>query len=266
MRYQAALRPDYAVVLSGEAHLGRRMGEGKAKRVRRRRRGKKGGRVTRRLLLAILAIPLAYLFAALVGSLVPVNSGWTEPDEGITIYVADNGIHADIVMPARVGGLDWWSVVPPSDAGTLFETAPEWVAFGSGEQKVYLETPTWWDIRLGTIWAALTGSRRVMHVEWVDDPSYAAREIRLRPEEYRRLWAAIRADFELGRDGRPVRIDHPGYGCCDAFYWAGGRFSALSTCNTWAARMLRVAGVEASLWPPFVQGMVWRYRKASYNT
>jgi hypothetical protein len=31
MRYQAALRPDYAVVCDGEAHLGRRMGEGKAK-------------------------------------------------------------------------------------------------------------------------------------------------------------------------------------------------------------------------------------------
>ena len=233
--------------------------------MRRRRKGRTGRRIARRIALVLLAIPLAYLAAALIGSLVPVNRGWEEPEQGITIYLADNGIHTDIIMPARVGSLDWGPIVPKSDTAAA-PAAARWVAFGSGEQKVYLETPTWWDIRPATIWAALTGSRRVMHVEWVADAAYAKREIRLRPEEYRRLWAAIRSDFELGRDGRPVRIDHPGYGCCDAFYWAGGRFSALSTCNTWAARMLRVAGVQASLWPPFVQGMVWRYRKAGQST
>ena len=84
-----------------------------------------------------------------------------------------------------------------------------WVAFGSGEERVYLETPRWRDITPRTIWSALTGGKRVMHVEWVADPAYAVREIRLRPEEYRRLWAAIRADFG-GRE--PQRIDHPGYG------------------------------------------------------
>jgi len=26
---------------------------------------------------------------------------------------------------------------------------------------------------------------------------------------------------------------------------------------------MRVAGVKASIWPPFVQGFVWRYRKVS---
>jgi len=239
------------------------MGEGKAKRVRRRRRRKPRTLLVRRVALAILAVPLAYLLAALVGSLVPVNRQWVEPDSGITIYLADNGIHTDIVMPQRAAGLDWWSVFPPSDMGILYEVAPKWIAFGSGEERVYLNTPTWWDITPATIWAALTGSQRVNHVEWVASPSYAVREIRLRPEEYRRLWAAIRADFQLDSNGRPVRVDHPGYGCCDAFYWSGGRFSALNTCNTWTADKLRLAGIETSLWSPFVQGLLWRYRKTS---
>lgn len=216
----------------------------------------------RRAVFAVLAIPALYLLAALIGSLVPVNRGWTEPDDGITIYIANNGIHSDIVMPDRAAGLDWTPFVPKKDF-----TAPspdaKWVAFGSGEERVYLETPRWQDIRPGTIWSALTGGRRVMHVEWIANPDYMDRAIRLRPEEYRRLWAAVRADFKLNADSKPERIDHPGYGRSDAFYWANGKFHALKTCNSWAADRLRLAGVKTSLWPPFAQGLNWRYRRIS---
>jgi uncharacterized protein (TIGR02117 family) len=240
------------------------MGEGKPKRsrsgMRRARRALVG-----RILTFLLAFPAAYMAATLVGSFVPVNLSWTEPAQGITVYLADNGIHTDIIMPAKADGLDWAPFVPRSDTAST-PALSRWVAFGSGEERVYLDTPTWWDIRPGTIWAALTGSRRVMHVEWIGDPSYAVREIRLRPEEYRRLWAAIRADFRLDRDGHPVRIEHPGYDCCDAFYWGSGRFNALKTCNSWTADKLRLAGVKTSLWPPFAPGLVWRYRKTRQST
>ena len=229
---------------------------------RRRRKTKRWGRWAA---LALGAAPALYLLAALLGSLIPVNRGWHEPDKGITIYLADNGIHADIIMPAIAEGLDWRPLLPKRD----FAAAPpaaQWVAFGSGEKRVYLETPRWRDIKPKTVWSALTGGERVMHVEWVGERRYAAREIRLRPHEYRRLWAAIRADFERGADGRLRHIDAPGYGCCDAFYSATGKASAVRTCNSWAANRLRLAGVKTSLWPPFVQGFVWRYRKADQST
>lgn len=231
----------------------------------RRRRKAKKAKWFGRAICAILALPALYLLAALIGSLVPVNRSWSEPAEGTTIYLADNGVHADIIMPARAQGLDWTPLLPMRDFAAAQQSA-QWVAFGSGERRVYLNTPTWWDLTPRTIWSALTGGRRVMRVEWVSDPGYAVREIRLRPEEYRRLWAAIRADFALDPKGRPRLMDHPGYGCCDAFYRARGRASAIYTCNNWAARQLRLAGVETSLWPPFVQGLVWRYRKTAQST
>ena len=103
-----------------------------------------------------------------------------------------------------------------------------------------------------------------MHVEYVPSPSYAVREIRLRPEEYRRLWAAIRADLVLDASGRPKRINHPGYGPSDAFYRATGKASAFRTCNSWVAGRLLLAGVKTSLWPPFAQGLVWRYRRQNW--
>jgi uncharacterized protein (TIGR02117 family) len=229
--------------------------------VRRRRKNKTGSWLGR-LVTALLALPALYLAAALAGSLVPVNRGWREPAEGTTIYIADNGIHADIIMPVKAQGLDWEKLIGREDFAAV-PAGAQWIAFGSGEQRVYLETPSWSDISFKTVWSALTGGKRVMHVEYVPSPYYAAREIRLRPEEYRRLFAAIRADFALGRNGRPQRLDHPGYGPADAFYRATGKANMLRTCNAIAARWLRLAGVGASLWPPFVNGLTWRYRRVA---
>jgi uncharacterized protein (TIGR02117 family) len=209
-----------------------------------------------------LTAPALYLTAALIGSIVPANRGWTEPDSGTLVYLADNGIHVDIIMPLNAHGLDWRPLIPKSDFAAV-DANDDWIAFGSGEERVYLNTPTWSDITPRTIWSALTGGNRVLHVEYVPSPYYAVRQIRLRPEEYRRLWVAIRSDFAFDRNGRPQRIDHPGYGPGDAFYRANGKASALRTCNSWAAGRLRLAGVKTSLWPPFAQGLAWRYR--SYN-
>ena len=228
---------------------------------RKRRKSK----VARRLALALAAIPALYLLAALIGSLAPVNRDWAEPDDGITVYLANNGVHADLILPAKAAGLDWRPLLPKRHFARP-DPAAQWVAFGAGERRVYLDTPRWRDITLPTIWAGLTGGERVMHVEWVGDPAYAAREIRLRPEEYRRLWQSIRAEFDLDPRARPQRIDHPGYGRSDAFYEGMGRASAINTCNSWAADRLRLAGVETSLWSPFAQGLVWRYRKADQST
>ena len=228
----------------------------------RRRRKTAAAKWLRRAVAAVVAVPLLYLTAALVGSLWPVNRHWVEPNAGTTIYIADNGVHADIVMPVRAQGLDWRPIFPARDFAAT-DPAARWIAFGSGEQRVYLDTPSWWDVTPRTLWSAIAGGRRVMHVEYVTNPAYAVREIRLRPDEYRRLWSAIRSDLELDRGGRPQRIDHPGYGPADAFYRATGKANAVRTCNNVVAGWLRPAGVKASLWPPFVSGLVWRYRRTS---
>ena len=228
---------------------------------RRQSRRNKGRRTPgRRIILTVLAIPFAYLLAALIGSLIPVNRGWTEPAVGQTIYLISNGIHTDLILPEAAQGLDWRPLFPARDFARPDPVA-RWLAFGMGEREVYLDTPRWRDIRPSTIWAAAAGGERVMHVEWVADPAWHARAIRLRPEEYRRLWASIRAGMAFDPTGKPIRIDHPGYGPSDAFYRGIGHASAINTCNTWATDMLRLAGIKTSLWSPFPQGIEWRYRK-----
>ena len=234
----------------------------RGRRLRRRRAKRKfRWRTWRGAALALAAIPAVYLIAALAGGLIPVNRGWVEPDRGITIYIADNGIHADPVLPVEAAGLDWAPLLPRSDV-TDPPAGARYIAFGAGERRVYLDTPTWADLTPRTAWAAITGGDQVMHVEHVADPTWRARELRVSPEQYRRLWAAVRASFALDSRGRPTRIDHPGYGPADAFYDGVGRASAINTCNQWVATRLRLAGVAAPLWSPFVEGLVWRYRKS----
>lgn len=226
----------------------------------RRLRKTRLGRAVGTLLTLLLLVPFAYLTAALVGSLVPANGKWREPAEGTTVYIADNGIHTDILLPVDAGGLDWKAVLPVRD-GQSMPPGATWIALGAGDEQIYLDTPSWWDLKPRTLWSALAGGRAVIHAEYVTDPSYAAREIRLRPEEYRRLWAALRASFLLDSSGRPRRINHPGYGAHDAFYEANGKASIIRTCNSWLAGRLRLAGVKASIWPPFAPGLIWRYRR-----
>ena len=214
-----------------------------------------------RLLILLVAIPAFYLTVSACLAFVPVNRNWTEPVQGDTVYLISNGIHTDLILPVAAQGLDWRPLIPRADMARP-DPAAQWLAFGMGERKVYLETPRWRDVRPGTLWAAAAGGERVMHVEWVADPAWHARAIRLRPEEYRRLWSAIRAGFKLDANGRVQRIDHPGYGPGDAFYQGVGRANAINTCNVWTTDRLRLAGVKSSLWSPFPQGFEWRYRKA----
>jgi uncharacterized protein (TIGR02117 family) len=224
------------------------------------RRKSKRNRLLRRIALAIAAVPAIYLLAALIGSLIPVNRDWNEPDDGITVYVANNGVHADLILPADTQGLDWSPLLPKRDFARPDPQA-HWIAFGAGERRVYLDTPHWRDITLSTIWSALSDGERVMHVEWVRDPAYAARAVRLRPKNI--AASGNRSERNCPRRHRPPDPHRsPGYGPDDAFYQGRGKANAISTCNVWASDRLRLAGVRTSLWTPFSTGLVWRYRKA----
>ena len=70
------------------------------------------------------------------------------------------------------------------------------------------------------------------------------RRVLLRPEEYRRLAAFVRASLKSRRRW-------PGYAAHDVFYEARGRYSAVTTCNEWTGAALRAAGVRVGRWTPF---------------
>ncbi|WP_262503859.1 TIGR02117 family protein [Sphingosinithalassobacter sp. CS137] len=211
------------------------------------------------LVLAAAALVAAYGVAALAGTLIPANPGWDEPERGIRIYIEDNGVHTGIVLPKRAAGVTWDDLVQPGDIADPRYAAAEWLAFGWGDRNFYVNTPSWADLDPLIAIGALVGTDdTVLLVEHIGEPrrSEGVRSILLRPEEYRRLAAFIRATFD--RDG-PAVIR--GYGPHDAFYPANGSYSGVVTCNEWVGRALRTAGVRMGAWTPLAASVMFWARQ-----
>lgn len=201
---------------------------------------------------ALIALPLLYAAAAIAGALIPANIGRAAPAEGVRIYVADNGIHTDLIVPAA----GWGDIVRPGDIADPRFAGQRYLAFGWGDRDFYLNTPSWDRLSPGRAISALAGGGpTVLHVAHVGEPATGPkiRALLLRPEEYRRLTGFIRATF-LGNHPASVH----GYGNYDAFYEAQGHYSALNTCNQWTGQALRTAGVRMGLWTPLpISVMLW---------
>jgi uncharacterized protein (TIGR02117 family) len=191
---------------------------------------------------------VAYAGAALIGSAVPAHPGWTQAEEGVRVYVIDNGVHTDLVLPTA----DFADLLRPGHLADPAQAAQSHVTFGWGDRDFYLNTPSWREMNpLRALRALVGGGETVLHVSYIPEPRVGrrVRAVTLRPDEYYRLTAYVRASFA---GGAPVR----GYGGHDAFYPARGGYSAVSTCNEWTAQGLRVAGIRMGAWTPFAFGVM----------
>ena len=193
------------------------------------------------------------LAAGWVGSAIPRNADWTEPADGIEIMVGDNGVHTELVLPLVTPNKDWRGDFPVTDIPASDRPYTH-VAVSWGEREVFLNTPTWADLRPGTAIGALIGGDALLHVAHYvrPAPSEDFRPLRLRPAEYARLVARVEAAV------RPPerRIKHRGYADWDVFYDAPGRYTWRQTCNQWTSDTLAAAGVRAGWWTPFAGGVM----------
>lgn len=218
-----------------------------------------------RAFAVIALLSLGYFLAGIGGSLIPSNTGWEQPESGITIYVHDNGIHTGLVLPRRNAIADWGDLVRP-DHLLDARYASDHLLFGWGDRAFYLETPTWSDLRFSTAVTAVIGSEAsLVHVDHIaaPEPAEDMRPIIVTPAQYRRIANAIRDQFALDETGRSQPIT--GYGRADIFYEAYGRYSALRTCNEWTGSILRDAGVRVGAWTPFNFGVMRWFPLQAYT-
>lgn len=190
-----------------------------------------------------------YVVAGLVGGALPAPSA-PRPHRGVTIWVENNGVHTGLVLPLVAAGVDWR---PIARAEQLRDPrlASRWLAFGWGDRDFFLRTPSWADVDARTVMAAATGSSATLvHLEHIRRPDTGpdVRAVVLRPEEYRRLVAFVRASIDTS--GGQLRWQR-GYAGFDVFYAGTGRYSAITTCNSWTGEALRRAGVRMGRWTPF---------------
>lgn len=209
------------------------------------------------VLLLIATLLFGYVSAAAIGSAIPVNGAWKKAEAGVRIYVADNGIHTDLVLPMVAEGIDWRPLLDGKALGDPNYARHSHVMLGWGDRDFYLNTPTWSDVSARRVLRAMWGSdTTVMHVVHVPEPGGAPhiRAIMLTPDEYRRLAAFVRESFAIAADGRGEAVR--GYGKADAFYTGRGTYSAVNSCNNWTGSALRAAGVRMGAWTPMPFGVM----------
>jgi uncharacterized protein (TIGR02117 family) len=221
-------------------------------------------RTVRRGLRWIAATVLAFgalagLYVAIAAALMLLPANTEAPDETASIeaYVLSNGVHTDLVFPARSDTIDWTTLFDPRDARAVPPDA-EFVAIGWGDREFYLHTPTWADLTARRAFGALFGANAsLLHVTWLTRAQLrqGAYAMPLSPRQYLQLMAHVRESLPRGA-ARPV--PGAGYGAEDAFYEALGSYHLFETCNTWTGRGLRRAGVPVSRWTPFDFNVVGR--------
>ena len=214
-------------------------------------------RWTGRAALGLFGILVAYCLAAWIGSSIPRNADWHEPaandPDAVPIMVETNGVHTALVLPLVTPERDWRPIFPDSDVAA---PGPGYthVAISWGEKQVFLDTPTWWDLRPWTVLRIVgIGGDGVLHVAHYIRPAPAddIRPLRVTHGEYARLVAAI--DRSLPRS---PRVRYHGYGDYDVFYDAPGHYTIDNTCNQWTSNTLAAAGVKTGWWTPMAGGVM----------
>lgn len=205
---------------------------------------------------AILLSLVSYLLLAAMLGLWPVNRDFQSSADGVDIYVASNGVHTDLILPRAAQDVDWRQRLPQP----LLHTQA-YLAFGWGERRFYLETPTWQDLRVSTALRALSGlNETVLHVEAIAQPTPGAntRHLRISVRQYHDLVSYINAHLAADAHGAVIAIGGAHYNDHDHFFEARGRYSLFVTCNEWTRRALTSAGIRGPLWSPFDWALLYQ--------
>ena len=200
---------------------------------------------SQRLARWILGGLLLY-FAVLVIGLIPVNNGFSPADNGVEIFVVSNAVHADIIVPAISDEIDWRQRFDtrnfPSDVAAYSH-----VAIGWGDRGFFLETPTLADLKLLTAAKALfLPTPSCLHVTFTRPELFRdAASVKIPTNQYKQLVAFVRQSIALDETGNPIPIQGYSYSETDTFFESRGRYHLFNTCNSWAGRALKSAGVRA---------------------
>jgi uncharacterized protein (TIGR02117 family) len=214
-----------------------------------------------RILAGFGLFVLIYLLAAWTLARIPLDG---EPADGhdVTIYLLTNGVHTDIVVPARNHIMDWTKQVRYAHT-VSHDSTKAFLAMGWGDKGFYLQTPTWAELKPSVAFKAATGlSTTAIHATYhsamrIGD---SCRRISISARQYQRLIHYISSSFQKDPDGHFIHIKtNANYGDSDAFYEAMGSYSMLHTCNSWVNKGLKVAGLRSCLWTPFDTGLFLLY-------
>ena len=219
-----------------------------------------------RLILVFLAwftgAVIVYFIAAFFLGRLSVNDHASGSGKEVTLYLMNNGVHTDIVMPARSNHKDWTELFPTINTQSQ-DSLPEYISIGWGDKGFYLETPSWGELKFSTAFkAAFWLSSAAMHTTYYRElpPNQEKVPFKVSEKQYNRLIHYIEHSLLL-KNKRSVFIPTDAvYGDNDAFYDAVGSYSLFHTCNTWVNNALKACDQKACVWTPFASSIFYHYK------
>ncbi|MBO6639558.1 MAG: DUF2459 domain-containing protein [Roseitalea sp.] len=216
-----------------------------------------------RRLLAVLAIVITLPAAALMAGAVPLpasapTEAMAAADQRHRIYVLSNGFHAGIALPAdtmlaNMGGERGVMAAIGLDEAhhPVDPDAVRYWLFGWGSRTAYTSLREVRDLTVGIAARALAFDEAVMHVQPLGDlgtPRPGLYAIDVSDDQLSALTGSIAGWFA---DREPYTGVTQGVG--DRFFAGRGRFTPWHSCNAWAGRRLREAGIGVGHWTPLAQ-------------
>lgn len=193
------------------------------------------------------------MVCAIVLAYIPVNRTPLACEDSSTLYASTNGMHVDLILPKK-------SVAPALLKQLNIPARANFVAFGWGDKGFYLETPTWAELKFSTACEAmLINSETAMHVTSYHKKRESWKSAKVCKANLTQLNQYIFDSFVTTANGKIDEIEGAGYTKSDRFYEAIGNYNAIKTCNIWANRGLKVAGVKTAIWAPFEFGVMWHF-------
>ena len=186
-----------------------------------------------------------------IGYLTPRKWGnYSQADCTISLYISNQGIHTEIIVPVKNEYFDWNQFLPLTEIGREATSDYKYVSFGWGDRAFMLETSTSAIINPVTAFKALfLPTPSTVHVESyrVLPRNLETKCVKISGANYLRLVNFIKNSFLLDAAGNKIKISY-GYDNSDSIYEAKGNYSILRTCNDWTAEALQKADANTPLW------------------
>ena len=207
----------------------------------------------------LVIVILLYFSLVVLFTLIPVNSDFKESKEGAGIFISTNGVHTNIILPAKTEFFNWNKYLTINEGYEYF-------AFGWGDKEFYLNTPTWDDLKLSTAFkAAFLPTKTIMQVygyPYKPKESETIIKLKLNDEQIQKLNVYVLESFNQTEGGEIIEINpNNKYSFKENFYLAKGTYSLFKTCNNWTNKGLKQAGIKNALWAPFDKSVMYHLKK-----
>jgi hypothetical protein len=191
---------------------------------------------------------LAWLFSL---ALAQAGANCPAPDaDGAIVYLARRGWHIDVGMAAA-------DLSQPLNAVATDLPAARYIFFGFGDQHYLLSQHRGGPVLLGALWPG-PGLILGTGIDSSPEQAFGAGQVvalRLNAQQLHALQAFIWTSMRTQNGRLDVYASGPYEG--SLYFLATAKYSAVHTCNTWAAQALRAAGLPVRTVGVIFAGQLW---------